>query len=136
MLIASRKIGQWGDPLTLPKSRSECAKWATANLPFGKKIKTCVGWKVQWSHLEVEGFLDFYGPDDLAEDAKQAAAECAAAAIATAIGTTIATEGAGAAAAVAAAEEAFIGCMKQKVQDEAGKFSVKYRADTHWTDWS
>ncbi|WP_338911904.1 hypothetical protein [Mycetohabitans rhizoxinica] len=135
MLIASRKIGQWGDPLTLPKNRTECVKMGSMNI-LGRRVSTCIGWKVQWSHLEVEGFLDFYGPDDLAEDAKQAAAECAAGAIATAIGTTIATEGAGAAAAAAAAEEAFIGCMKQKVQDEAGKFSVKYRAETHWTDWS
>ena len=132
MVITSTKIGQWADPLTPPKSTTECIAWATGNWPWPAKggWKTCSEWKTSWSHIEVEAFLDFNGPDDIGQDVKNAVGTCALVAAAAAGVVGALTDGA---AAVPAAKAAFIKCMQAKGVQELDKYSVTFRTDSHWT---
>lgn len=133
MLILAKKIAQWGDPTTPPQSRSECNSWASGDWPWGGGWKTCTGWKTEWRHMEVEAFLDFTGPDNLEKDIHKAIVDCA---IAAAVGAAVAgvvTDGAGAAAG---AQTAFVTCLKLKGVQELDKYSVAFRTESHWTDWS
>lgn len=133
MLIQSQKIGEWGDPLTPPQSETECSKWASGDLPFGGGWKTCVGWTTKWRHMEVEAFLDFDGPDDISDDAKNALGTCALVAAAAGGVIGVATDGA---ATAAAAQTAFLGCMEAKGAQELDKYSVAFRTTSGWTDWA
>lgn len=125
--IVSKKVAQWGDPLTPPHSRTSCA-----NIKKLGSAKLCVGWETQWQHMEVEGFLNFNGPDHLDQDAVKAVEDCAEVGAAAAGVLTIATDGA---AAVAAAEPAFIACLKVKGVQELDKYSVAFKTHSHWTDY-
>jgi hypothetical protein len=135
MLIQSNKIAEWGDPLTPPESETECTSYASGDWPWPAhgQWKTCNGWTTKWRHMEVEAFLDFNGPDNVTEDAKNAVGNCALVAAAAAGVVSIVTDGAGAAAA---AQTAFITCLKAKAIQEADKYSVSFRTATHWTDWA
>lgn len=130
--IHSQKIAQWPDPLTPPKSTTECIAWASGDWPWPAKggWKTCSEWKTTWSHIEVEAFLDFNGPDDIGEDAKKAVGECALVAAASAGVVGVATDGAGAAAA---AKAALLTCLGAKGVAEIDKYEVAFRTDSHWT---
>jgi hypothetical protein len=132
MLIHSRKIAQWPDPLTPPKSTTECIAWASGDWPWPATggWKTCSEWKTTWSHVEVEAFLDFNGPDDIVEDAKNAVIDCALVAAAAGGAVGFATDGA---LVVAAAQTAFLACLGAKGVAELDKYSVSFRTDSHWT---
>jgi len=134
MLIISKKIGEWGDPLTPPESETVCNSWASGNWPWpvGGSWRTCDGWTTKWRHFEVEAFLDFNGPDDVSGDVKNAAVDCALVGVAAAGVIGIITDGAGVAAA---AQVAFISCLKVKGIQEADKFSISYRNAGGFTDW-
>lgn len=132
MLIIKYKIGQWPDPFTPPKSTTECIAWASGKWPWPAKggWKTCSEWKTSWSHIEVEAFLEFNGPDDVGEDAKNAIGVCAVVAAAAAGAIGVATDGA---AALPAAKFAFIKCLEAKGIAELDKYTVNFNTDSHWT---
>lgn len=132
--INRQKVAQWGDPLTPPQSRTKCVSYASGNWPWPATggWKTCNGWGTDWRHMEVEAFLVFNGPDNLASDAINATGQCAIVAAGAAGVVGIATSGT---AAVAAAQPAFISCMKIKGIQEFSKYSVDFTTTSHWTDW-
>lgn len=133
MLILKQKIGSWTDPLTPPQSRTECNSWARGDLPFGGEWKTCTGWKTEFRHMEVEAFLAVTGPDNIAEDAKNAAGVCILVGAAAAGVVGAVTDGAGAAAA---AQTAFGGCMDLKGVQELDKYAITFETDGGWSDWA
>lgn len=133
MLIFSQKLGEWADPTTPPQSETECNSWSSGDWPWGGGWKTCTGWATKWRHMEVEAFLDFTGPDNISDDARNAVSTCALVAAAAAGIAAIATDGA---AAAAAAQPAFIACMKVKGVEELDKYSVTFRTAAGWTDWA
>lgn len=51
------RIAKWTDIVTLPQSRTKCAKWATGKWPWGGRWKVCVGHKVQWRTMECQLFV-------------------------------------------------------------------------------
>jgi len=136
-LLLKQKIGEWGDPLTPPESKTECNGWNSGDWPWGGGgWKTCVSWGTQWRHMEVEAFLEIYGPDDLNADAHSAVASCLNVAVAAAVAAIpigIATDGAG---CVAAAMDAFTTCLEAKGIEELAKYSCEFKTDAGWTDWA
>lgn len=135
MTTSTQKIAEWGDPLTPPQSETECTSYASGDWPWPAQggWKTCNGWTTKWRHMEVEAFLDFNGPDDLTQDAKDALVTCALVGAASAGVVGAITDGAGAAAA---AQTAFVQCLEVKGVQELDKFSVSFRTESHWTDWA
>lgn len=131
MLVISQEVGEWGDPLTLPQSVTECTGYASGDWPWGGSWKTCNDWTTKWRHMEVEAFLDFNGPDNITNDAKNAVGTCSLVAVASAGVVAVATDG-----AAAAAETSFIACMKVKAVQELDKYSVTFRTSAGWTDWA
>ncbi len=135
-LLLKQKIGEWGDPFTVPQSKTECNGWNSGDWPWGGGWKTCVSWGTQWRHMEVEAFLEFYGPDDLTADIHSAINTCLTAAIAAGIAAIpigVATDGAG---CVAAAMGAFGACIATKGIAEFEKYSCQFTTDSYWTDWA
>jgi hypothetical protein len=49
--LYQRDLAKWKDPLTLPQSRAECAKWAIIHIPLDGDVKTCVGWTTQFKWM-------------------------------------------------------------------------------------
>ncbi len=83
--------------------------------------------------MQVIAYLDFNGPDNISNDAKNAVVTCSLVAAAAAGIVGIATDGA---AAAATAQPAFIACMKAKGVEELDKYSVAFRTASGWTDYS
>lgn len=125
------KFAQWGDPLTPPQSRTDCAKWFKTDHPI--HVKTCVGTRTQWRHIEVQAYVVTDGPANLAGDIQRAIVNCTIIAAGAAAGFGTATVGVG---ALPAAKVAFSACMAQRVSDIAGQYSVHFDTQTHWTDWA
>lgn len=132
-VVSRQKIGEWGDPLTPPQSRTSCVKYASGNWPWGGGWKSCVGWKTEWRHMEVEMFLQVDGPSNLSDAAKQAVVECTAVGAAAAVGAGVYSGGT---AALAAGKVAFEACIGTKAADVANEFSISVPTQSHWTDWS
>lgn len=134
MLILSQKIGHWSDPLTPVQSKTECIGYASGDWPWPANggWKTCNQWKTSFRHMEVEGYFDFEGPDNLGDDVKKAVSDCALVAVAAGGVIGAITDGAG---AVPAAQTAFLACMKVKGIQELDKYSISYRSSAGWSDW-
>src|SRR6266436_2861323 len=109
--LSRQKIGQWGDPLTPPQSRTSCVNYASGNWSWGGGWKTCVGWKTEWRHMEVEMYLQIDGPSNASEAVRQAVIDCAKVAAAAAVGAGVYTGGS---AALAAGKVAFEACTTAK----------------------
>ena len=134
--LSRQKIGEWGDPLTPPQSRTDCIGYASGKFPWGGGWKTCNQWATHWRHMEVEYFLVLNGPLNLGEEMKNAALQCLVVAAGAAGTTAAATSGAAAPAAVAAAKVAFGACIATKGSDLVDKYSLSGDSRSHWTDWS
>lgn len=56
------KIAQWGDPTTLPHTRTRCVKEAKGDI-FGREWSSCVGWATDTQTMQVELFMKTEGPE-------------------------------------------------------------------------
>jgi hypothetical protein len=130
--LSRNNIGSWGDPLTLPQTRTTCVKEASGKWPWGEEWRTCVGWKTESRHMQVTGYFQVDGPKDLSASVRQAANDCAAVAGLTAFGAGIYSGGSG---ALPAAKIAFEGCISTKAGDVAKQFSISIPTEAGWTDW-
>ncbi len=148
-VIARHKLAQWGDPLTPPKTRTKCAKWAKGDLPFGGKWKTCVGWKTETKTMQVSLFLEAKAPKleetmakELQKQLKKAVNGCAKSAAGAGTTAFLATPGEfglRAAAAGVAAEETFLGCLATIPDRISGgyakRFKLKMSQTGKWSKW-
>jgi hypothetical protein len=125
--IYERQIARWKDPLTLPHSRSECAKWATGHIPFDGDYKICVGWKIQWQWMYVSAFLRVTTANP--QDIGSAIDECfKTAAVAAAIAAIVT----GGSAAIGTFESVMKACLVAKLPDVV---SVTAYTTSAWGPW-
>ena len=119
----TRKLGSWTDPLTPPKTRTKCVKYAS--WPGGK---TCIGWKTQtkWMKTEATLIVQLKSPKQI----KQQIEECMKTA---AIGAAIAGIITGGSAAAVALEKLFFACLTAKLGDEI--VSVRIHVRGRWSSW-
>lgn len=122
-----RVLAVWKDPLTLPHSRSECAKWASGHIPFDGDWKTCIGWKVQWQWMYDRATLTVNAPN--AGDINKAVQVCLGTAAVAAAAAAIVT---GSSAAIATFEEVMKGCLAGSLGSSVG---VHVRTESYWGDW-
>ncbi|MFC0342571.1 hypothetical protein [Paracoccus niistensis] len=129
--IIDKKIASWLDPLTLPKSRMECVKWA---YPWpGAKI--CVGHKYQFQWMYCEARLVVTGPsiDGVGGAVNDCLQTGAAVAAVAGIVAAAGTGGAALPAAKAAFLTTFEGCVAAKVGSEA--LGVNVAQNCSWGPW-
>ena len=118
----SRRLADWIDPTTLPKTRTKCVNYSRIG-----PIKTCTGWKTQtkWLRNRATLIVQLKKPDDIKKDID----ECIKTAAIVAAIAAIVSKGA---AAVPAAEKLFFACLKNKV---ASLVSVHIDTSSSWTKW-
>ena len=128
--VVDETLARYIDPLTPPKLRNSCAKWARGRIPFDGEWKTCIGWKTEFKCMENRWVVIATGPDgygfgDLTEDLKECAATSAVAAAVAALVS-------GGSAAAPTATEAFKLCLSAKV---GGLVAVRIENHSGWTEW-
>lgn len=143
--FARQKIAHWGDPFTLPQTRTRCSSEASGN-----GWKTCNGWAVDYRIMQVELYAMAIGPNDLVQAAADAVAEvartCTGLAVAAAGGTMIATPSPEPSARIAAGigigTKTFNLCIAKFVDEltavgvVAASLKLALDSDNYWSNWS
>lgn len=118
-----RILAVWKDPLTPPKTRMRCVKWAK---PWpGSKI--CVSWAVDEQWMYVRAILGVTWPDEAA--AKAATEQCLKEA---AVMAALAAILSGGAAALPAFERAMTTCLVRQLNGQVG---LSVRTQSYWGPW-
>ncbi len=122
-LVWSRRLMDWTDPTTPPKTRTKCVKYATVG-----PIKTCVGWKTEtkWLRKTATIIVSLKTAADIKKDIDNCVKTAA-------IIAAIAAIKSGGTAAIAALERTFFACLQAKLG--ANIVSVKLNINSRWTGW-
>lgn len=142
------KIAQWGDPTTLPHTRTRCVKEAKGDI-FGREWSSCVGWATDTQTMQVELFMKTEGPEvaeNVSNAVKAALATCvttaSSAAGSAALGAPSPEIAARLAAGAAAGVASFKSCVVASAATlstyglSADKFNLAFDSRTHWSNWS
>lgn len=150
--VYKKKITQFGDPTTLPKSRTSCVKESSTDVPYcktrgfsvtcgTKRATTCTGWKTETKTLQSEIYFVVNGPDSVDDAVKKSIKSCTDKAIQLGVGVALAviaksgSKEAAASAALAASSVFLDGCMIAEVSNRLS-FNLSTQASSHWSDWN
>lgn len=145
-----KKIAQWGDPLTLPQTRTRCIGEAWGNWPWGGEWRTCNQWATDYRTMQVEVYMNGIGPTDLSEAARSVVenivATCVGLSSAVAVAALWATPSpeptARVAAAYAGASATFTGCLSGKAAEltavglATAAIKLAFEQSAGWSNWS
>lgn len=132
--VYERTLGRWKDPFTLPRTRAECVKWASGDIPFDGSWKTCIGHKYQsqWMYSTLVLRVDVATPQAIREHAEQCLQDAGLVSALAGISTALIGNPGAVQTAVSTFTIAMKVCLASKVKDLA---NVSVRTDSGWGDY-
>lgn len=136
--VFEHRLARWKDPLTLPKSRMECVKWASGDWPWPASggWKTCVGHAYQWQWMYVTAHLKVHmkTPQDIANQVQECLSSGAVAGVLAGAVDAFLTGGVTAfETAKVTAVTVISSCLTDKLGEELVTANIE--TSSRWGDW-
>lgn len=150
--VHRQKLTQFGDPTTLPKTRTTCVKYVSTKVPYCKTkgfsitcgtdtLKTCSGWKTEHKNLQKEIFYVVHGPSKALDNAvKKSVKSCTSKSTEFSIGVAVAVYAktssvkAASTAALKMGAPFFKACITAEIGNKL-TFNLGTEENSFWTKW-